>query len=163
MEVKRRMALSKVAMRGLDKVWKDKHVSVETKTRLVKALIFPITLYGCETWTKTKALQKKIDACEMWIWRKMLRISWTEKRTNVSVLQEIGEMRGELTLQDKATKQKLMYFGHVMRSNGLEKEMMLGCGEGKRGRGSPRMRWMDEIHKRIAVSLAELREAVRER
>jgi hypothetical protein len=163
MEVKRRMALSMAAMRGLEKIWKDKHVSLATKTRLVKALVFPIALYGCETWTKPKALQKKIEACEMWIWRKMLRVPWTAKRTNVSVLQEIGQMRGKLTLQEKATRQKLMYFGHVMRTNGLEKEMMLGCGEGKRGRGRPRMRWMDEIHERTAMSLAELREAVRDR
>ena len=99
----------------------------------------------------------------MWIWRKALRISWTEKRTNVSVLQQIGQMRGKLTLQEKATRQKLMYFGHVMRTSGLEKEMMLGCGEGKRGRGRPRMRWMDEIHERTAMSLGELREAVRDR
>ena len=129
----------------------------------MKALVFPIALYGCETWTKTKALQKKIDACEMWIWRKTLRISWTEKKTNVSVLQQMGQMRGKLTLQEKATRQKLMYFGHVMRTSGLEKEMMLGCGEGKRGRGRPRMRWMDEIHERTAMSLGELREAVRDR
>src|ERR1700733_4733779 len=109
-------------MNGLSKIWKDKHVSVETKKRLVRALIFPVGMYGCESWTKTQRMEKKINACEMWIWRKMLRISWTEKRTNESVRKELG-IEKEETLQQSATKWKLCYFGHVMRSNGLEKEL----------------------------------------
>ena len=136
--------------------------SKETKAGLVKSMIFPIVLYGCETWTKTKALEDKIDACEMWIWRSLLGISWREKRTNASVIQEIGQLRGDLTLQQRAIRQKLMYFGHVMRAEGMEK-MMLACGEGRRSRGRPRTRWMDEIHRRTAMSLAQLRDAVRSR
>jgi hypothetical protein len=162
-EVRRRITLGKVAMQGMEKIWRDRHVSMETKTGLVKSMIFPIVLYGSETWTKTKAIADKIDACEMWIWRRLLRISWTEKRTNVSVLQEIGQLRGDMTLQQRAIRQKLTYFGHVMRADGMEKEMMLACGEGTRRKGRPRTRWMEEVHKRTAMNLAQLRDAVRSR
>src|SRR3984885_4766589 len=109
-----------------------------------------------------QGMEKKIDACEMWIWRRMLRVSWTEKRTNVSILQEIGQLRGNLTLGQRAARQKLMFFGHVMRSDGQEKEMMLACGEGERRRGRPRKRWMEEIHEKMKMNLEELREATRD-
>src|SRR6218665_368052 len=88
-EIRRRITLGKVAVQGLEKIWKDKHVSLQTKTRIVNAMIFPVILYGCETWTKTREMVKKLDACEMGIWRKMLWVSWTEKRTNESILVEI--------------------------------------------------------------------------
>ena len=162
MEIKRRITLGKTAMNGLSKIWKDKHVSVETKKRLVRALIFPVVMYGCESWTKTQSMEKKINACEMWIWRKMLRISWTEKRTNESVRKELG-IEKEETLQQSATKWKLCYFGHVMRSNGLEKELMTACGEGRRRRGRPRIRWLDEVQEKTGMNLEALREATRER
>ena len=156
-EIKRRIAIGKTAMIGLEKIWKDKHVSLDTKKRLVRALIFPTILYGCETWTKTKNMEKKINACEMWIWRKMLRISWTEKRTNESIRMEIG-LENEESLKQFATRLKLRFFGHVMRSDGLEKEMMLACGEGRRRLGRPRMKWMDEIHDLTGMNLEELRD-----
>src|SRR6218665_521406 len=89
----------KVVIQGLEKILKDKHVSLQTKTRIVNAIIFPVILYGCKTWTKTREMEKKIDACEMWIWRKMLRVSWTEKRTNESILMEIGQARRVLSLR----------------------------------------------------------------
>ena len=162
-EIRRRITLGKGAMQGLEKIWKDKFVSLGTKTRIVKAMVFPVVLYGCETWTKTKAVEKKIEACEMWIWRKMLRVSWTEKRTNESILKEIGHLRGSMTLGQRAIRQKMAYFGHVMRANGMEKEMMLACGEGKRRRGRPRKRWMEEIHETTNMNLSELREAARDR
>jgi len=150
-------------MQGFEKIWKDKAVSLETKTRIVKAMIIPVVLYGCEAWTKTKALEKKIEACEMWIWRRMLRVSWTEKRTNEHILEEIGHLRGEMSLRQRAMRQKVTYFGHVMRADGMEKEMMLACGEGKRGRGRPRKRWMEEIHETMRMNLPELRETTRDR
>ena len=162
MEIRRRVSMGKTAMNGLGNIWKDKYVSRETKKRLVRALIFPVVLYGCETWTKTLDMEKKINACEMWIWRKMLRISWTEKRTNESVREELGIERDE-TLQQTATWRKLSYFGHVMRSNGLEKELMTACGEGRRRRGRPRKRWLDEVQEKSGMNLEELREATRER
>ena len=91
-------------------------------------------LYGCETWTKTRAMEKIIYVCEMWIRRRMLRVSWTEKRTNESILMEIGRARGDMSLRQRAAKQKMTFCGHVMRANSMEKDMMLTCGEGRRKR-----------------------------
>jgi len=122
-EIKRRVAIGKTAMIGLEKIWKDKHVSIDTKKRLVRALIFSTVLYGCETWTVTKKMERMINACEMWVWRKMQRISWTEKRTNESVRREIG-VENEETLYQTVIRRKLGFFGHVMRADGLEKRMM---------------------------------------
>ena len=133
MEIKRRVAIGKAAMNGLEKIWKDKHVSIDTKKRLVRALIIPTVTYGSETWTMTKKIGKKINACEMWIWRKMQRISWTEKRTittGCALRMSIG-IEKEETLQQTVLRAKLRFFGHVMRSDGLEKEIMLACGEGR--------------------------------
>src|SRR6218665_2997803 len=105
----------------------------------------------------TKKMEKKINACEMWIWRKMQRISWTEKKTNESVRMEIGIEEDE-TLQQTALRRKLGFFGHVMRSDGLEKRMMLAFEDGRRRRGRPRREWMDEIHEVTGMKLAELRD-----
>src|SRR5688572_535289 len=119
-------------------------------------------LYGCETWTMTKNLKKKINACEMWIWRKMLRISWMEKKTNEGVRMEIG-IENDESLQQIALRRNLGFFGHFMRADGLEKEMMLACGEGKKKRGRPRKKWMDDIHESTGMNLAELRDATSDR
>lgn len=110
----------------------------------------------------TKNMEKKINACETWMWRKMQRISWPEKRTNEGVRMEIWVENDE-RLQQTVIRKKLGFFGHVMRSDGLEKEMMLACGEGKRKRGRPRKKWLDEIHERTGMNLAELREVTSER
>ena len=128
----------------------------------MRALIIPTVTYGSETWTMTKKMGKKINACEMWIWRKMQRISWTEKRTNDWVPMSIG-IEKEETLQQTVLRTKLRFFGHVMKSDGLEKEMMLACEEGRRKQGRPRKKWMDEIHEAIGMNLAELRDATAER
>ena len=108
-------------------------MSINTKKRIVRTLIFLTVLYGCETWTMTTKMEKKINACEMWIWRKMQRISWTEKKTDESVRMEI-EIEEE-TLQQTSLRRKLGFFGHVMQSDGLEKGMMLAHGDGRRRRG----------------------------
>ena len=108
-------------------------------------MIFPVILYGCETWTKTRVMEKKCNACEMWIWTQMLRVSWSEKRTNESIQIEIGQARGDMSLKHWAAKQKMLFSGQVMWANGLEKEVMLACREGRRKRGRPRKRWMEEI------------------
>ena len=110
--------------------------------RIVRSLIFPTVLYGCEMWTMTKTMEKKVNACEMWIWKKMQRISWTEKNTNERIRLEIG-IEDEM-LQQTAIRRKLGFFGHLMRSDGLQKGMMLACREGRRRRGQPRRRWTDE-------------------
>src|ERR1043165_8784519 len=129
--------------------------------RLLKALIIPTITYGSETWTMTKKMRKKINACEMYIWRKMQRISWMEKRTNDSVRMDIG-IEKEETLQQTVLRAKLR-FGHVMRSDGLEKDMMLAYGEGRRKQGRPRKKWMDEILETTGMNLAELRDATTDR
>src|SRR6218665_2147479 len=130
--------------------------------RIMKAMVFPGVLYGCETWTKTKTMEKKIDACKMWIWRRMLRVALPERRTNEARLQEIVAMRGGLSLLQRATKQKMMISEHVMRANGPEKEMMFTCGDGgKRRRGLPRKIWMKEMLVGTGMSLEELREESR--
>src|SRR6218665_1257222 len=127
--------------------------------RVVRTLIFPRVLDGCETWTMTKKMEKKINACEMWIWRKMQRISWMEKKTNESVRMEIGIE--EEALQQTALRRKLGFFGHVMRSD--EKGMKLAHGDGRRRRGRPRRKWMNEIHEVTGMKLAELRDVTTER
>src|SRR6218665_3081851 len=131
------------------------------KKRIVRTLIFPTVLYGCETWTMRKKMEKNTNTCEMWIWRKMQRISWTEKKTNESVRIEIGIEEDE-TLQQTALRRKLGFFGHVMRSDGLEKRMMVEHGDGRRRRGRPRRKWMDEIHEVTGMKLAELRDVTAE-
>jgi hypothetical protein len=108
-------------------------------------------------------MDNNIAACEMWIWRRLLGISWKERRTNESVIQELGHLRGDMTLLQRIIKQKMMYFGHVMRADGLEKEMMLACGEGTRRRGRPRTRWMEDVHRKTTMNLAELRDKTQNR
>src|SRR6218665_348591 len=125
------------------------------KKRIVRTLIFPTVLHGCETWTMTKKMEKKINACEMWIWRKMQRIAWTVKKTNESVHMEIGTEEDE-TLQQTALGRKLGFFGHVMQSDGLEKRMILAYRDGRRRRGRPRRKWMDEMHEVTGMKLVEL-------
>jgi len=162
LEIKGRVALGKTAMNGMEKMWKDKNVNIDTKKRLARTLIIPIITYGSESWTLTKKMEKKINACESWIWRKMLRISWKEKRTNDWVRKTADIVEDETLLQS-ILRARLRFFGHVMRSNGLEKEMMLACGEGVRKQGRPRKRWMDMIHETTGLKLADLRDATADR
>ena len=159
-EIKRRIALGRSAMTALNKIWKDKNITTKTKIKLVKSLVFPVAIYGCETWTVKKYEQSRIDAFELWCWRRLLRISWKEKRTNVSVLEEI---KPDMPLQAIVLKQKLTYFGHVMRSESLEKTTMLGMGGGKRKQGRPRSRWIDEILQSTGMGLQGLKDITRDR
>jgi hypothetical protein len=159
-EITRRLTLGRIAMSSMSKIWKDTNILKSTKARLVRALVFPIALYGCESWTTRKAEKKKIASFENWCWRRMLRVSWTNKRTNASINEEIGS---GTTLLIQALKQKLSYFGHVVRADGLEKSLMLGMGEGKRSRGRPRARWIDEILERTELDLREATQAASNR
>ena len=135
-EILRRLALGRAAMTGLNKIWKDKDITITTKCRIVNALVFPVVLYGCESWTIRKAERRRIDSFELWCWRRLLRIPWTARRTNQSVIEEIKPTN---PLEALIKKQQLSYFGHIMRSeNSLEKSMMLGMGGGARKRGRPR-------------------------
>ena len=143
-EIRRRLAMARSAMTQLSKIWTDRGITISTKVRLVKALIFPISTYGCESWTLTTASCNKINAFEMWCWRRMLRITWVMKRTNVSVLQEVGV---KTRLLGHINSQTLSYFGHIARRQGncLEKVIMQGKIEGARGPGRPKSRWFDRI------------------
>ena len=131
---------------------------MSTKVHLVKAIVFPVVMYGCEIWTVKKAERRRIDAFELWCWRRLLRVPWTAKRSNQSILKEISP---ECSLEGLMLKLKLQYFGHLMRrADSFEKTLMLGKIEGRKRRGRQRMRWLDGIMDSMDMSLSELRELV---
>ena len=145
-------------MRNLGSMLKSRDITLSTKVRLVKAMVFPVVMYGCESWTIKKAESRRIDAFELWCWRRLLRVSWTAKRSNQSILKEISP---ECSLEGLTLKLKLQYFGHLMgRTDSLEKTLMLGKIEGVRKRGRQRMRWLDGITDSMDVGLGGLRELV---
>uniref|UniRef100_A0A803TQ47 ribonuclease H n=1 Tax=Anolis carolinensis TaxID=28377 RepID=A0A803TQ47_ANOCA len=153
-EIRRRLLLGRRAMANLDKIVKSRDITLATKVCIVKAMVFPIVTYGCESWTIRKAERRKIDAFELWCWRKILRVPWTARRSNQSILQEI--MPG-CSLEGRILEAKLKYFGHIMRRReSFEKITMLGEMEGKRKRGQPRARWMDGILEVTELTLKEL-------
>ena len=132
-----------------------------TKVPIVKAMVFPVVMYGCERWTIKKAEHRRIDAFELWCWRRLLRVPWTARRSNQSILKEISP---ECSLEGLMLKLKLQYFGHLMRStDSFEKTLMLGKIEGRRRRGRQRMRWLDAITGSMDMSLIMLRELVMDR
>ena len=151
-EIKRCLLLGRKVMTNLDSIFKSRDITLPTKVHLIKAMVFLVVMYGCESWTIKKAECQRIDAFELWCWRTLLRVPWTARRSNQSILKEISP---EYSLE--GLKLKLQYFGYLMqRTDSLEKTLVLGKIEGRRRRGQQRMRWLDGITDSMDMSLRKL-------
>ena len=158
-KIKRHLLLERKAMTNIDSILKSRDITLPTKVCLVKAMIFPVVMYGCESWTIKKAECQRIAAFELWCWRRLLRIPWTARRSNQSILREISP---EYSLEGLMLQLKLQYFGYLMRrTDSLETTLMLGKIEGGRRRGGQRMRWLYGITDSMSMSLSKLQQLVR--
>ena len=160
-EIKRHSLLGRKAMTNLDSIIKGRNITLPERVHLVKPIIFPVVMYGCKSWTRKKAERQRIDAFELWCWRRFLRVPWTSRRSNQSILKEISP---EYSLEGLRLKLELQYFGHlIQKADSLEKTLMLGKIAGGRIRGRQRMRWLDGVTDTMNMSVNKLQELVMNR
>ena len=160
-EIKIHLLLGRKATTNLDSVLKSRDITLSTKVHLVKTMVFPVVMYGCESWTIKKAEHQRIDAFELWWWRRLLRFPWTIRRSSQSILKEINP---EYSLEEEILKVKFQYFGHLKwKANSLEKILMLGKIKGRKKKGRPRMRWLDDFTYSMDMSLRKLQEMLKDR